>query len=193
MNEMSYQIKSFMWQKLSLTGGELNVYAIIYSFTQGEGEGYFGSQTILANASGISLSSVKRVLASLLKKGLIKKVRLGGKCSYICVDDIDEIEECGEGSATLVLPTEVISEKGLSLSSELIVEPSKARYSFLPIGRNGILSMTGEQYNALLSLVDEPSLTAYIHKLEDAVLNKGYRVNNPYKTIRKWIYKDVRV
>ena len=195
MTNINYQIKDFMYQRLGLSGAELNIYAIIYSFSQNDGEGYYGSQNTLALLTGKSVSTVKRALSSLLEKGLIKKEKTGNRCIYTTgvTRDEEKPDDYEEYPSQLLLPPEEIFENDLTLTSELICKPARARWTFLPVGRRGVLSMTAEQYNALLALIDEQTLTAYINKLEYAVLNKGFRVKNTYQTIRKWILKDIRV
>ena len=193
MNNMSYQTKSFMWEELSLGGVELLVYSVIYSFSQGECVGYYGTQNTLGRVTGLSISTIKRVLSSLIEKGLIEKTQTAKGCIYRCKGVEPEEEEPDTSTSLLALPDEVIRENGIPLTSKIIKSPSRARSSFLPVGSLGVLSMTAGQYNELLSLVDEETLSAYIHKLEKGVVNKGYSVNSAYKTLRKWIAKDTRV
>lgn len=193
MEIMDYHTKRFMWKELSLGGVMLMVYSIIYSFSQGEGVGFYGSQNTLAEITGVSVSTIKRTLASLCESGLIEKTQSGAKCVYKCKTTEPEEPILDVELTPLTIPCDVAREEGISLSSRIIKKQHSPRYPFFPVGSKGVLSMTSEQYSALLSLTDEQTLTAYISKLENAVLNKGYRVNNPYKTLRKWIYKDTRV
>ena len=70
---MKYCIHSFMIDKLKIKGGELLICAIIYSSTCGEKGLFYGTNEFLSEAGGLSLSSVKRGISSLLKKGYIEK------------------------------------------------------------------------------------------------------------------------
>ena len=66
-------IHGWMRTKFKLKGPELLVYAIIYGFTQ-EGEtAFYGSRRYMAEAAGIALPTVDKVISSLIEKGLIEK------------------------------------------------------------------------------------------------------------------------
>lgn len=59
-----FTIYTFMPRILGLGGGELLVYALIYSFSS-KGEEFYGSVSYIAERTGLSVSSVKRALKSL--------------------------------------------------------------------------------------------------------------------------------
>ena len=58
--------------KLGLRGTALAVYAVIYSFTE-KGQTWRGSCSTLAERVGSTRGNVNEVLASLVKRGLIKR------------------------------------------------------------------------------------------------------------------------
>lgn len=68
-----YCVFAFMITDLNLSGSELIVYAIIYKFSSDKVNRFFGSQRYLAEWAGINERHVRRVLDSLLEKGLIIK------------------------------------------------------------------------------------------------------------------------
>jgi len=84
---MTYCIHSFMIGELGLKGNELLIYAIIYSFTCGDKGLFYGTQEFLSAASGISVSSIKRKLLSLLNKGYIEKSNDGIHSGYRSLKD----------------------------------------------------------------------------------------------------------
>ena len=66
-----YVIYGFMTELLGLSGSELLVFALLYSFCRGTGRAFWGSRQYLAGRLGISLSSVDRGVRGLKAKGLI--------------------------------------------------------------------------------------------------------------------------
>ena len=77
MPRTSYvEIHDFMVRGMGLTGCELSVYAMIYSFSKNDGE-FFGSQSYIADWYGISTRTVGRALKKLVELGLIVKTEKG--------------------------------------------------------------------------------------------------------------------
>ena len=66
-------IHGWMRTRLALKGSELMIYAIIYGFSQDGETAFYGSRRYMAEASGIALPTVDRVINSLVEKGLIQK------------------------------------------------------------------------------------------------------------------------
>ena len=72
-DENYYQISGWMINKLGLKGTTLNVYAIIYGFTQ-DGESEFqGSRQYLCDFTGATKPTIDKSLNELVEKGLILK------------------------------------------------------------------------------------------------------------------------
>ena len=70
---MYWTIEQWMVTELGLTGAELHVFAIIYSYSR-EGSGtFFGSRAKLAEYTGVELRSVGRILSRLEASGYIRK------------------------------------------------------------------------------------------------------------------------
>ena len=73
-NTNYYVTNGWMINELGLNGRELQVYAIIYGFTQDEESEFNGSLTYIAEWLGTSnKTTVKRAIDALLKKGVIAK------------------------------------------------------------------------------------------------------------------------
>jgi predicted transcriptional regulator len=72
-NENYYVIHGWMINKLKLKNKELLVYAIIYGFSQAQGNKYTGSVKYLSSCVGVSRCTMTRILKSLCDKGLIIK------------------------------------------------------------------------------------------------------------------------
>ena len=72
-DENYYQISGWMINKLNIKGTTLNVYAIIYGFTQ-DGESEFqGSRQYLCDFTGATKPTIDKSLNELVEKGLILK------------------------------------------------------------------------------------------------------------------------
>lgn len=99
-------IQGWMTNRLKLKGNELLCYAIIYGFTQKDGETYHGGVDYLAQACNTSGRTIIRTLDKLSGDGLIKKDSMVVKgvrnANYTCNTDkipkIDEESECDKSS-----------------------------------------------------------------------------------------------
>ena len=67
-----FSVHSFMTDGLDLSGAELLVYALIYSFSD-TADGFHGSQDYISQRTKISERTVRRALISLIGKGLLVK------------------------------------------------------------------------------------------------------------------------
>ena len=68
-----YVVQGWMVSDLGLKGNELAVYAIIYGFSQADGEWFSGSLNYLTDWTNLSKQSIINVLKSLVKNDLIEK------------------------------------------------------------------------------------------------------------------------
>lgn len=84
-----FVIHGWMINQLGLKGNELQLYAIIYGFTQADGQKFRGSLQYLADWTGIAKRNVIVRLQSLVEKGLLEKADTytnGVKgCEYRCL------------------------------------------------------------------------------------------------------------
>lgn len=71
--DCGFMVRRFHTEVLGLRGSELIVFALLYSFSQANlGKGIFsGSCSYIAEATGLSLSTVRRALTELARKKLI--------------------------------------------------------------------------------------------------------------------------
>ena len=182
---ISYRIQGFMCEKLGLSGCELLIFAIIYSFTKGERGSYYGTLDYLARAGGMSESTVRRSLLSLLEKNYIARCHCGKRQAYKTTPEADMGEsgiEPSESAEKSTLPP-ISDVKEFSL-------PISPRYTRLKFGAHKSIGLTMEQYKSLLTLVNHETIHFYATKLENLILEKNYRTFNPYRTIKRWILDD---
>jgi predicted transcriptional regulator len=75
-------IYGWMTNRLKLSGNELLVYGLIYSFARSEKADFHGSAGYIASALNMSRRTVVSTLKSLTNKGLIQKRAAGRYCNY---------------------------------------------------------------------------------------------------------------
>lgn len=96
-----YVVQGWMINRLGLKGNELQLYAIIYGFTQAEGQKFNGSLQYLADWLGITRQNALKRLQSLVDKGLLIKDDIytnGVKfCEYRCCFDSGGVIETATG------------------------------------------------------------------------------------------------
>ena len=73
-NENYFTVQGWMVNELGLKGNELMIYAIIYGFSQTDGQYFTGSQSYLAEWTNSTDRSVRNTLSSLVEKGLLEKI-----------------------------------------------------------------------------------------------------------------------
>ena len=69
-DENYFTVQGWMINRLGLSGNELNVFAIIYGFSQDEASSFDGSSQYLADFCGISKVSTLSILSKLTEKSL---------------------------------------------------------------------------------------------------------------------------
>ena len=72
-DENYYQISGWMLNQLGLKGTELNIFAIIYGFTQDENSEFKGSLNYMCEFTGVSKPSVIKAINALIDKELVIK------------------------------------------------------------------------------------------------------------------------
>ena len=180
---ISYCVQSFMLNEMELTSSELIIFAIIYSFTNGEHGVYYGTKELLSCASKLSVSTVKRVLLSLMSKKYVEECRYKKRLAYRAVPI--EKEKASDG-------VPIIERKRADTEDEDndIIRP---KYIYHALGRLGIVQMTREQHKKLLTLIQPEHLQTYVRKLEILITDKNYKSFNHYRTIKTWITEDTAV
>lgn len=75
----SFAVRGFMTERLGLSGAELYVFALIYSFA-GDGIGtFYGSREYISECVGFSLRTVDRALKTLVERGFLTKISVPNK------------------------------------------------------------------------------------------------------------------
>lgn len=91
-----YVVQSFMVKDLKLKGNELTVYAIIYGFSQTQGQTFTGSLQYLADWTNSSKQSILNCLKSLCDKGFIEKIETSKNgvkfCEYKSLPLFNKVE-----------------------------------------------------------------------------------------------------
>ena len=191
---MTYCIHSFMCEELKLSGGELLVFAMIHSFTKGERGSYYGTQDYLARSGGMSVSTVKRSIASLLKKEYITECSYGERRGYKTTPRAEPVacadaEHCTKAAEYPLAPRDTKNDS-FDIDNPDLYADLHPKHVYHGVGKDGLIQMTPEQYKSLLKLVESDVLFAYVRKMELLIMDNSYRFSNPYKTIKKWILED---
>ena len=188
----NYHVHDFM-TKLGLSPNELIVYAILYSFTKGEKGVFYGTQSYIADAAGISLRTVIRVYKKLYSLKLIEKCeskeykRRGIRAIKPNLNKNSEIEEN-------VLP-EITKNPKTSAEIEDTLPYFEEKYKFIEIPNIETLSITAEQYKKLRELVTPDVFYGYARRF-DRYMNRYLGILKPgprshYKLLKKWIEEDL--
>jgi len=96
-----YNIYFWMRSKLKLSGKEVDIYAVIYGFSQDDGSYFKGSCQYLANLTGVSKRSVITILSKLVEKGCLIKIKNGKYFDYK-VDQDYIFNKTGEKSSSVI-------------------------------------------------------------------------------------------
>lgn len=100
-DENFYVVHGWMLNKLHLKGAELNVYAIIYGFTQDGETEFTGSRRYLSEFTGLTTKTIDNTLQALVEKGLITKKtdKINGVIfnSYRAVVNFEGVEKFSTG------------------------------------------------------------------------------------------------
>lgn len=96
-----FVVHGWMINRLGLKGNELQLYAIIYGFSQADGQQFHGGLQYLADWTNIAKRNVLARLQSLVEKGLLIKTDVynnGVKsCEYRCVLNPPGVDETSPG------------------------------------------------------------------------------------------------
>ena len=143
-NENYYQVQGWMVNELGLKGNELMIYAIIYGFSQTDGQYFTGSQSYLAEWTNATDRSVRNTLSSLVEKGLLEKIdktiNRVKYCEYKALIP-DREENISAGTENISAGTENISAGGtenISAGTENISANNYKNNNILDIKENKI-------------------------------------------------------
>lgn len=198
-NENYIVIQGFMVNELKLKGNELLVYAIIYGFSQEEGQVFSGSLQYLADWTNSTKQGVTKNLKSLVEKGYIgknDKYINGVKfCEYYATPFNRVCNSVEQGIQQSLIPPiqqSLINNIGLNTIGNNIVnkKENKKEKSYLPsLGEFENVLLTQEELDKL-----KEKIPNYQEKIEDLSI---YLENNPkkkyeshYATILTWHRRD---
>lgn len=172
----SYVIKPFMIN-LGLTGRALNLYALIYAFTNGEHGVFWGSQQHLSDLLNCSKRSLERDLKKLRDMGLIERREGNGKKIGI--------------ATTLIAPQAPTNEPNKDYNA---IEIKERKYDVVKLGINKMVYVSREQLYHLRTLADEDTLSLYVMRLE-RIIEERNREKKPMPTghfsiLKKWLNED---
>lgn len=175
--KISFCVYDFM-RGLGLKNSELKIYAFLYAYRKSEEGFFFGKRGFIAEACGVSMRTVERSIPSLLRKGLIEYKKDGRLTGLACCEGNIEKETCAQ-----------------TPPDDELIEDIKPRYEIVELSE--YVSMTREQFEALLQLVPIRELESYVARM-NRMLDKNWErgahpPKNFYRTLRKWILEDCRV
>jgi hypothetical protein len=190
-NENYVMIQGWMSQKLNLKGNELIVYAIIYGFSQAEGQRYTGSCQYFADWCNCSKRSVYNILDELVSKGLIFKDERtinGVKFCEYGITNFTSGEKISLGGGEKISPNnKEIDNKDIKENniSNRNIKEKKAYGQF-----NNVL-LTDDEYNKLSALFFD-EVNDRIEILSEYIASTGRKYSSHYATILAWKRKEVK-
>lgn len=132
-NDNFYVVQGWMINIMGLKGSELQLYAIIYGFSQTGGQEFKASLQYLADWTGLTRQNVLRRLQSLVEKGFLQKedeYTKGVKgCKYRCTITSEDVENYARLMDNL--PRRPVAETAtgaLSKQQRGVVETATGRY-----------------------------------------------------------------
>ena len=116
-----WTITGFMTQKLKLKGVELNIYALINSFSQSQQGEFYGSISWLQDLLTVSRPAVIDALASLYSKQLIIKINRGHNKNHYRINE-QIIQNMSNNIESQIEPKLVKTENKSSINDKNIAE-----------------------------------------------------------------------
>lgn len=181
-NNNYYVTNGWMINDLGLTGRELQVYAIIYGFTQDDETEFNGSITYIAEWLGTSnRGTVTRAITGLIDKGLIAKRQTGpagAKINYFKA--IIPPPDITASTETVLVPKQYqpSTKTVLGASAETVPEPSTETVPDIYINNNNNKYI----YNSLSQETEKSEEADPVHAEKSNAV--------PYEKIRK-AYNDL--
>ena len=189
-DENYYQISGFMINRLGLKGVALNVYAIIYGFTQ-DGESEFaGSLQYLCDfCGGVSKPTVINALKQLTAAGFI--LRREEHINNICFPryrvNLPLLKEFNGGSKE-ILPNNKLDNNSFD-NEEDNAPDGDENENKLNVYKGNIL-LTEKQMGNLLEIMGLEVFDEYYNRLARYIKKKNVVVRNHYETLLKWYNQD---
>ena len=199
-----FVVQGWMINRLKLSGNELNVFAIIYGFSQDDASSFDGSSQYLADFCGISKVSTLGILSKLTEKGFIQKTeKYVGKlklCSYKTTTGIEtlsvkKLNHSGKESLPGGKETYPVGGKETLPNKEYITNDINNNISKDCDKKNEVRHQYGEykhvllsdtEYSKLLADWGEEKLKHMIQVLDEGIEAKGYKYKNYAMALRTW-------
>lgn len=174
-DENFYSVQGWMINKYGLKGNELQVYAIIYGFSQTEGNRFTGSLKYLADWTGATRRTIITTLQSLEQKGLLKKFE----------KEVNKVKYC-EYVALKPAPSEKISQgsEDISGGSEKISPPSEK----ISTGGGEKISQGGEKISGGGEKISPNNIT---NNITNNISNKKNKIKENDSSVISLDYEDL--
>lgn len=195
-NENYITIQGWMRNELGLKGNDLLVYAIIYGFTQTEGQRFTGGLSYLADWCGATKAGIIKNLQNLLGRGLIERTdryingvkfveyhatQFNGACNSVEQWVCNSVEQGGK----LSLPNNIEDNK--EQNNKENNKDIKHTY-----GEYKHVRLTDKERDKLMDEFGEAETMAAIKYLDSYIEEKGYKAKSHYLTMRRWVIDAVR-
>lgn len=203
-NENFYVIHGWMLNELDISGAELQVYAILYGYSQ-DGESWFkGSATYLSEWTGRSKRSIYDILKKLTEKELIEKKEIernGIKlCDYRVIRTSypvkklhrgDEETSLGGDEETSLGGSEETSHHNIDIHNidNHKKEDKNVKHKY---GEYKNVLLTDKEKNKLIKDFGEPFFELCVAYLDKYIEEKGYKSKSHNLTIRRWVIDAVK-
>ena len=207
-DENYYQIAGWMLNQLHLKGAELNIYAIIYGFTQSVNS-FSGSLSYLEDFTNSTKPTVIKALKSLTEKGLLIKELLKtekGICViYKTVKNFDMVKNLYSpgketllgGKETLPPPVnnlyspgkETLPNNNIYTNTDNDINNNKDTYNKNQkhkFGEYKNVLLTDEEKKKLDNLLGIEKADAVIQNYSELKEMKGYKYKSDYLALMKW-------
>jgi hypothetical protein len=196
--------------KLNLSGMELNIYAIIYGFSQTQDQYFTGSLQYLIEWTNSSRRAVINNLNSLVDKGLIIKEEVSyNKYRYKAVvqnvhhendgaecapdgaenapDNAKNGAECAPDGAECA-PNNIDNNINIYSSNKRENKTTQIKHKY---GEYQNVLLKDNELKTLVVIYGQEKIDACIKELDEYIEMKGYKAKSHYLAIRKWVIDRV--
>ena len=201
-NKTGFIVYDFMNRDLGISGATVILYALIYSFTMAGGDCH-GSVAYMARRIGVSETTVKRGLKTLLSRNLIVKRTDKTMRTNIYIANLSVLSKenriVDQDDDLLPGSNETVSGVKMNYNNKEIIKTKTSssteqreekRIKFLLWGHEQVVMMTQEQYDDLKLRLGDYMLEHYIIRLEYNIINNRIYAKNHYKMILTWARED---
>lgn len=201
-NDNYITIFGWMTNDLGLSGNELNVFALIYGFSQ-DGESWFqGNRRYIADTLNISRPTVDKALNSLKEKGLIikgsytyndittnrYKVSLQGVKNLYrgCKETLQGVSRNFTGGCkeTLHKNTNIESIKDITIDNNKCTKHKYGEYKHV--------LLTDREMELLQNDYEQEIISGAIKILDEYIEMKGAKYKSHYLALKKWAISEAQ-